>query len=127
MLLIYADEAARPAGDEAMAGMLAEHERLIEDMIRGGAYVGAHALQPVLAATSVRRNGKTVVPSDGPFAETKEQLAGAYIVDCADLDQAIAYAARIPDAAWGTVEVRPIWEITPAVEAAARRRVEVAS
>jgi hypothetical protein len=71
---------------------------------------GGEAFQPVATATSVRvRNGETLV-TDGPFAETKEQLGGFYVVDCADLDAAIAWAAKIPGASFGTIEVRPIWD-----------------
>jgi len=65
----------------------------------------------VASATSVRvRDGKTIT-TDGPFAETKEQLGGYYLLDCKDLDEAIEYAAKIPGALWGTVEVRPIWSM----------------
>jgi len=73
----------------------------------------AEALQPVDTATTVRvRNGKVSV-TDGPFAETKEQLAGFYLVDAADLDEAIAIAAKIPPAREGSVEVRPVRELEP--------------
>jgi len=69
-------------------------------------------LLPVATATTVRvRDGKTLT-TDGPFAETKEQLGGFYILDCKDLDQAIAYAAKIPDAKRGSIEVRPVMEMS---------------
>jgi len=73
-----------------------------------GVWVGGNALQPTSTATTVRvRDGKTIT-SDGPFAETKEQVAGYYLFECKDLDEAISWAARIPGATYGSVEVRPI-------------------
>ena len=75
---------------------------------RDGVMLGGEALQPVTTATSVRvRDGKTTV-FDGPFAETKETLGGFYLFDCANLDEAIKYAAMIPGAATGTIELRPV-------------------
>jgi hypothetical protein len=72
---------------------------------------GGEALQPTSTATSVRvRNGDTLT-TDGPFAETKDQLGGFYLVDCKDLDEAVEVAAGIPDARRGTIEVRPIMEV----------------
>ena len=84
-----------------------------EALRRGGHHIAAEALQPVHAATTVRvRNGKVAV-TDGPFAETKEQLAGFYLVDAADLNEAIQLAAKIPPARAGSVEVRPVRELAP--------------
>jgi hypothetical protein len=78
-----------------------------------GVLVGGEALQPIETATSVRvRNGKILI-TDGPFAETKEQLAGFYLVDAQNLDEAIQIAAKIPPAREGTVEVRPVRELDP--------------
>lgn len=78
-----------------------------------GVLVAAEALQPIETATTVRvRNGKTVV-TDGPFAETKEQLAGFYLVDAHDLNEAIQIAAKIPPAREGSVEVRPVRQLQP--------------
>ena len=78
-----------------------------------GLLIAAEALQPVDTATSVRvRNGKVSI-TDGPFAETKEQLAGFYLIDASDLDQAIQVASKIPPAREGTVEVRPVRELSP--------------
>lgn len=78
-----------------------------------GSLVAAEALQPIETATSVRvRNGRVVV-TDGPFAETKEQLAGFYLVDAENLDAAVAIASTIPPAREGTVEVRPVRELNP--------------
>jgi len=78
-----------------------------------GRLVAAEALQPIEAATSVRvRNGKTWI-TDGPFAETKEQLAGFYLIDAADLNEAIQVASKIPPAREGTIEVRPVRQLNP--------------
>ena len=84
-----------------------------ESLRAAGHHIAAEALQPVHTATTVRvRNGKVAV-TDGPFAETKEQLAGFYLVDAADLNEAIQLAAKIPPARAGSVEVRPIRELAP--------------
>ncbi len=76
-----------------------------------GVLVGKERLRPTAAATTVQVRDGDMVIADGPFAETKEQIAGFYVIDCEDLDEAIAVAAQIPTARWGTIEVRPIWEI----------------
>jgi hypothetical protein len=94
-----------PAFEELMAGYAAFGE-LVEKLgvIRGGA-----RLQPTSTATTVRvRDGKTLT-TDGPFAETKEQFGGYYLLECKDLDQAIELAAKIPSAKHGSIEVRPLW------------------
>lgn len=84
-----------------------------ENLRQSGHYVAAEALQPIQTATTVRvRNGKLSV-TDGPFAETKEQLAGFYLVDAKDLNEAIQLAAKIPPARVGSIEVRPIRELRP--------------
>jgi hypothetical protein len=75
-----------------------------------GALVGAQRLRPTTTATTVQVRGGDIVIADGPFAETKEQIAGFYLVDCEDLDEAIKIAAEIPSARWGTIEVRPVWD-----------------
>ena len=111
ILLIYANEAeweARsPAEQEAV---LREHGVLDDDLRKAGKLGSCDALQATRTATTVRvRQGKTLV-TDGPFAETKEQLGGFYVIDARDLDDAIAIASRIPPARWGAVEVRPLWE-----------------
>lgn len=109
MLLIYANE--KDLTDEYRAGCYEESARLARDLHAGGQYVAASPLHPTSAATSVRiRNGKRLV-TDGPFAETREQLGGFYLIDAQDLDQAISIAARVPVAKLGTVEIRPVIEI----------------
>jgi hypothetical protein len=114
MLLIYANESgfpAEPAPEELQAEMDAYNAFGAEAAARG-VMVDGDALMPINTATSVRvREGKTLT-TDGPFAETHEQLGGYYILDCKDLDEAIEFAAKIPGSKHGTVEIRPlvVWE-----------------
>ncbi len=109
MLLIYGNETGGPApGTPEFGAYMGEYISFTDEVKKAGAYIGGEALNPVSTATAVRvRRGKTET-MDGPFAETKEQLGGYYILECKDIDEAIAYAAKIPDARTGTVEVRPI-------------------
>lgn len=109
MLLVYADERA---SDEAEKEQCYQESAQIAHQIRSsGQYLAAAPLHPVSTATSVRvRDGKRLV-TDGPFAETREQLGGYFIVDVGDLDEAIDIAARLPGAGLGTIEIRPIMEI----------------
>lgn len=111
-LLIYANEAIYASmTPEDYAAMIKGHDAFAGVAQQRAALTGGEALQPTATATTVRvRDGKSLI-TDGPFAETKEQLAGFYIVDCRDLDEALDLAARIPDAAYGSVEIRPILEI----------------
>src|SRR5688500_5843874 len=110
MLLIYTDETADQGTPEDFAQMMKEYGVFGEWLSEAGIGLGGDALQSVQTATTVRvRNGETLA-TDGPFAETKEQLGGFYIVDAKDLDQAIEAASRIPGAKYGSVEVRPIME-----------------
>jgi hypothetical protein len=110
LLLIYeaeppADAAVDPA---AMEGEFAQYAAFSRETHDRGVFLAGEALQPTPAATSVRvRDGKVAV-TDGPFAETKEALGGFYLLECADLDEAIELAAKIPGAKRGTIEVRPI-------------------
>jgi hypothetical protein len=109
MLLIYMGERAVDEADREHC--YAESAQLARDLHSSGQYVAANPLHPVSAATSVRvRNGKPLV-TDGPFAETREQLGGYFLVDAKDLDEAIGIAARTPGARVGTVEIRPVMEI----------------
>jgi hypothetical protein len=106
MLLIYLDEQA--LDDTERAQCYRESTQLAHQLATAGRYVAAAPLAPSATATSVRvRAGKRVV-TDGPFAETKEQLGGYFLIDATDLEEAIAIAARIPMARRGTIEVRPI-------------------
>jgi hypothetical protein len=109
LLTIYGSEAngARLSPQE-MQAMTGKYMAVTQEMKDKKVYVGGNALQPSATATSVRvRDGQTLT-TDGPFAETKEQLAGYYLLDCRNLDEAIEYAAKIPGASVGTIEVRPI-------------------
>jgi hypothetical protein len=109
MLLIYSDENAWT--DEERQHCFAESTELTHELNARGQYVTASPLMPVAAATSVRiREGKRLV-TDGPFAETREQLGGYFMIEANDLDEAIAIAAKIPGARKGTVEVRPVLEL----------------
>jgi len=110
LLLIYEDEKAlKDRDDETRNKIFGEYRAFTNSVRDAGQYVAADALQPTSTATSVRvRSGKTLT-TDGPFAETKEQLGGFYLIEASDLDQAIATASRIPSARFGTIEVRPVW------------------
>ena len=109
MLLIYLDEQA--LDDAERERCYRESAQLAHQLDAAGQYVAAAPLEPTATATSVRvREGKRVV-TDGPFAETKEQLGGYFLIDARDLDEAIAIAARIPMARRGTIEVRPVIHI----------------
>jgi hypothetical protein len=112
MLLITNDESALEAiGPEEQAAMMAEYGRFGTEMTSRGVLLDGNRLRPTSDATSVRVRDGEVLVSDGPFAETKEQMGGYYIVDCKDLDEAIEVASKIPAAGHGTIEVRPIWEL----------------
>jgi hypothetical protein len=112
MLLCYDDVAAwEKAGQAALQDAMAEAVELCHEINAKGQYLDAAPLQPVSTATSVRvRNGKRLV-TDGPFAETREILGGYYLIDVADLNEAIEIAARHSGARVGTVEIRPVMEL----------------
>ena len=112
LCLIYNDEKIRQAMPQPEADkMRSEYIAYSDDIKKSGHYLGGNALQPTATATTVRvRNGRTST-TDGPFAETKEQLAGYYLLEARDLNDAIQVGARIPGARSGSIEVRPIWEI----------------
>jgi len=118
MLLIYHDEPSWNAVPEAERQQIyLEYRKLRADLQSSGQYVTGSQLQPISTATSVRvRDGKELV-TDGPFAETHEQLGGYFLIEAKNLDEATAIAARIPSARTGTIEVRPLVET--AVEATA--------
>jgi len=109
MLLIYLGENVMTESERAHCYV--ESTQLCHELQAKGQYLGASPLQPVSTATSVRvREGKRLV-TDGPFAETREQLGGLYLIDANNLDEAINIAAKIPGARKGTVEIRPVLEI----------------
>jgi len=109
MLLIYMAEDAMNATEREQCYLDSTH--LCRDLSATGQFISANPLQPVATATSLRiREGKRLI-TDGPFAETREQLGGFYMIDAKDLDEAMAIAARVPPAKKGTVEIRPIIEM----------------
>jgi hypothetical protein len=112
MLLIYSNEQSTEASSpEEQKRIAAGHWAVMEETGRRGVLRGAEPLEPTSTATTVRMERGRAIVTDGPFAETKEQLAGYYILDCKDLDEALEWAARIPTACaggTGCVEVRPI-------------------
>jgi hypothetical protein len=109
MLLIYMNENAMNDAEREQCSR--DSTQLARELHAGGQFLSANPLQPVATATSVRvRAGKRLV-TDGPFAETREQLGGYFLIDAEDLDGAISVAARIPAARKGAVEVRPVMEI----------------
>ena len=111
LLLIYTSELDEPSTPDAQSAQLAEYDAFTEWTRQKGYLEAGEALQPTTTATTVRvRDGRTVT-TDGPFAETKEALGGFYMIECANLDEAIEAAARIPGARYGSIEVRPIWDL----------------
>jgi hypothetical protein len=111
LCLIYDDEkklGAMPKGESD--AFMGEYFSFTEGIKKTGHYIGGEALQPVQSATTVRVRGGKVSTTDGPFAETKEQLGGYYLINAKDLNDAIQVASKIPSARLGTVEVRPIQE-----------------
>lgn len=117
MLLIYTDEQAREAmAPEERKKVFGQARAVMEETTRRGIFRSGAPLHPTRTATTVRmQNGKTLI-TDGPFAETKEQLGGYFLLDCNDLDEALEWAAKIPAACGGgtgCVEVRPVNETKP--------------
>jgi hypothetical protein len=123
MLLVYSKEQdmarmSQEENDKIVAG----HWAVMEETAKRGIFRGAEPLKPTSTATTVRTQGGKPLITDGPFAETKEQLAGYYILDCKDLDEAIGWAAKIPTACQGgegCIEIRPIVAIPQPAQAGA--------
>lgn len=110
MLLVYHDE--QSLSETEREHCYVESAQLAQQLNSSGQYLDASPLHPISTATSVRvREGKRLV-TDGPFAETREQLGGYYLIDVRDLDEAIGIAEKIPPARFGTVEIRPVMEIS---------------
>src|ERR1700680_1780020 len=109
MLLVYAGE--QELDEKVRDQCYGESVQLTHDLNSSGNFLAAAPLPPTSTATSVRlRDGKRLV-TDGPFAETREQLGGYFLINARDLDEAIGIAARIPSGRWGTVEIRPVMEV----------------
>jgi len=113
MLLIYSSE--RETTAEALQACAATHASIMDESARRGVLISASPLEPVATATTVRKQNAHALVTDGPFAETKEQLAGYYLLDCRDIDEAIEWASRIPTDCFGgegCVEIRPLRAVT---------------
>jgi hypothetical protein len=108
MLLFYSNEAAGvPEADQP--GIYADWMKVMKEAEAAGILIANNGLAPVSNATTVRvRDNKTLI-TDGPFAETHEQLGGFFLVECKDLDEAVAWAAKVPTAKYGSIEIRPQW------------------
>ena len=111
--LLICDEEKRQAemSEDEAAAQMAAYAAFGEEMTKRGVLKDGARLRPTSDATTVQVRNGDVLTSDGPFAETKEQIGGYYLVDCNDLDEAIEVAAKIPTARNGTIEVRPVWEM----------------
>jgi hypothetical protein len=110
MLLIFGSEAGMQAASKKdTEQMMAAYVAYTEAMQKAGVLVSGERLQPVATATTLRAPGGKTSVLNGPYAETKEQLGGYYTIDVPDLDAALAWAARCPGAAFGALEVRPVW------------------
>jgi hypothetical protein len=111
LLLIYTAETDEQPSEEAASASHAAYAAFTADIRKRGMLQAGEALTPTSTATTVRVVDGETVATDGPFAETKEALGGFYLIEARDLDEAIEVAARIPAAAFGSIEVRPIWEL----------------
>jgi hypothetical protein len=109
-LVVCVDENAELT-EEDVERQYAEFMGFQDEMEARGVLISRERLRPTSLSTTVRVRDEGLVVADGPFAETKEQIAGFYVIDCEDLDEAIEIASRNPGARYGTVEVRPVWEI----------------
>ena len=109
ILLMYANESAGPKTPQELEAAGPVWAALLKDAHAAGVLVSTNGVAPGSNATTVRvRNGRTLT-TDGPFAETHEQMGGYFLLDCKDLDEAIRWAARIPTAEYGSIEIRPLW------------------
>jgi len=111
LLLIYTQETDVPPPEDVAAASHAAYATFTADIKARGLFQAGEALTPTSTATTVRVVDGETIATDGPFAETKEALGGFYLIEARDLDEAIETAARIPAAAEGSIEVRPIWEL----------------
>ena len=109
MLMLYGDESLwADASPEELAASMERFDAFDRELTAAGVLAGGEGLEPSAAATTVRRSGGEVMLTDGPFAETREQIGGFYVLDCADLDEAIRWASKVPELEHGVVEVRPV-------------------
>jgi len=112
-LVYYQESIINAMGEKEWHDLNQECVAGVERLTSQGHYLAGQALQPTDSATTVRRRGDEILISDGPFAETKEQLAGFYLLEARDLDEALQLAGRIPPARFGSIEVRPVRELPP--------------
>lgn len=111
-MLIYGNESqAAQTPPEEVKAIMGGYYAFTEGAKASGNYITGAPLQPTATATTVQVKDGATITTDGPFAETKEQLGGFYIMECKDLDEAIALAAKIPGAARGSIEIRPVWNM----------------
>jgi hypothetical protein len=111
-LLIYGDEGNAPTADDGAVHRISPaYQAYLAEMQKAGVIVGGERLRPAASATTVRTAGGKTQVLDGPYAESKEQLGGFFILDVPDLDAAVSWAARCPTASTGTIEIRPIWSM----------------
>ena len=111
MMLIYSDEVAEAnQSQEERSAVMERYFTFTDEVRQRGVFNSGDELQPTATATTVRVRDGRVTPQDGPYVETKEQLGGYYILDCANLDEAIEFAAKIPAVEYGAIEIRPIME-----------------
>jgi hypothetical protein len=118
LVMIYGDEAAdakRPESEQQKE--MNAYFAFTEEVKNAGAYKAGEALHPTSTATTVRIRGGKLTTTDGPFAETKEQLGGYYVLDCKNLDEAIQWAAKIPHASIGSIEIRPVVDFSQVASA----------
>ena len=112
LCLIYSEESRVAALSEAEArSIMGEYMAFTDGIRKSGQLIASERLQPTHTATTIRSRNSKVSTTDGPFAETKEQLGGFYLINARDLNEAIQVASKIPGARFGSIEVRPIWEL----------------
>ena len=112
MLLINSDETYySKISEKEMGELMGAYGAFQEEVEKAGVLLSSDRLQPTETATTVRVRDRETLTTDGPFAETKEQFGGFYLIDVKDLDEAIGWAAKIPTAKYGSIEVRPVWEM----------------
>jgi hypothetical protein len=116
-LLIYSVPPQTQPSPEQQKQVTEAYNAYTKALVDAGAMRGGEALQDGKTATTVRFNNGNKVVTDGPFAETKEEFGGFYLIEAADLDEAIAWAAKCPGAQWGSIEVRPVWHTSGMVDA----------
>jgi hypothetical protein len=109
ILLMYADESKAPSPLEEYQAVAQAWTNLVQKLSAAGGLISNNGLSPIADATTVRVRESETLITDGPFAETHEQLGGYFLLDCKDLDEAIRWAQKIPTAKYGSVEIRPLW------------------